>query len=939
MENADKVDRLFFQAKNGFSLESKGGFQDFLAAADHGLGTNALHRKIKQRGVSKLPANEESPLVTAVRGAVSEPRLFQMPMFPPIEQERPPAPMIASRSLPALALLDTELPALPLSRMETKLQLPLAWEMSLQAALQERRRIAAAENTSSTNANVIATHSAPPSPEAHTMPLHPHPEAQQPHTDPRLHPPEEYWRISPVPGGPRAVTPRSTVKPTRLLPLRESDSGPTYSYLGSSPTQLDAVSKLHWVSLNTPSMGTQRGGQSQRNSPPKKDTSPAARSLPASFLMPSARSMVIHGEAARPSESRTAALCRCTVPACPPAALTAARMAGVGSDGNSGTHAKGIVCAEANCTTCGGRIPEDVLEELAARRQRKIELTRQREASDSNAGGSSGQGQDGAMWTVPTLEEPPSSVPPLHLRRASDMSVGQPRGSVTWGQGQGQGGGTSPRSSSWMLPAIHEPQLGAMFDARLAGGAGAGQGAGASGIGGGAGGNGDAYNSNSPRRGRLDSLGNSMPRLSLGSVGHGRVSLVEFDPTDMPFEHTLRASFSLPTGSMVRRSSSVSLNPEDAETMRARRATRMRLDSSDNLVVVGEGTTSPSPEPASQRPPLRGVPRGRHRGKGKGKGKDAKAEAEAAAAAAATKQDEEDGDTVGPLGRAMRTLRQVKQATVGGLRARAMAMAEEQGDEGRDRIARKSVASFLADFCVLHPDQLVIFRHIFDLLDTDVDGLLTTRETLRGLRELNNFQISDREMKYVLALLDVLGPTNGSNLVDEFEDVFVSYADQKQRAAQKQPGVISFKVFALMCAFSERIVSLEPSLKAELNRMEPAEVRRRLLRCRRMFLAVSNSITLEELEVELRAGGLDEEEREVVMNHVRERKIEELSFLDYLAYMPLWMGIHHAILENPLDPRYAQYVGDSDHSLPTMGSAGTTATVTQDGQKKASMVA
>jgi hypothetical protein len=70
------------------------------------------------------------------------------------------------------------------------------------------------------------------------------------------------------------------------------------------------------------------------------------------------------------------------------------------------------------------------------------------------------------------------------------------------------------------------------------------------------------------------------------------------------------------------------------------------------------------------------------------------------------------------------------------------------------------------------------------------------------------------------------------------------------------------------------------------------------------MFAVSGALTLEELEVELRAGGLDDDDREAVLEHVRERNIEELSFLDYLAYMPLWLGIHHAIIDNPLAPHF-----------------------------------
>jgi hypothetical protein len=70
-----------------------------------------------------------------VRKTNSEPRFFLMPALPPIDQEQGNAGMLASRSMPALSLLDSQLPALATSHhVDTRLNLPPAWEMGLQGA-------------------------------------------------------------------------------------------------------------------------------------------------------------------------------------------------------------------------------------------------------------------------------------------------------------------------------------------------------------------------------------------------------------------------------------------------------------------------------------------------------------------------------------------------------------------------------------------------------------------------------------------------------------------------------------------------------------------------------------------------------------------------------------------------------------------------------------
>lgn len=63
----------------------------------------------------------------------------------------------------------------------------------------------------------------------------------------------------------------------------------------------------------------------------------------------------------------------------------------------------------------------------------------------------------------------------------------------------------------------------------------------------------------------------------------------------------------------------------------------------------------------------------------------------------------------------------------------------------------------------------------------------------------------------------------------------------------------------------------------------------------------NNSISIDQLCVDLRAGGVSfEHELEV-----REKlaHLQALDLLDFLTYVPLFIMIHESVVENPLDDR------------------------------------
>jgi hypothetical protein len=206
------------------------------------------------------------------------------------------------------------------------------------------------------------------------------------------------------------------------------------------------------------------------------------------------------------------------------------------------------------------------------------------------------------------------------------------------------------------------------------------------------------------RRNRLDSNNSIPPRLSLASVGHGRVSLIEGEGAHLDL--TLRSSFSCPSLPMMRRGSTVSV-ALDAPVAPQRKpmvmaGARRSVESTDSHAVVGEGTlptTKLHGDHTQRRAPLRAVPHGQHarfggrrRANRDGTSKDIEVTAE----------------SISP--KARRPMLGSRATAPSGLRARALALAAKEGDDGSARQPRQSVATFLSGFCVLQPEQLLMYQ-------------------------------------------------------------------------------------------------------------------------------------------------------------------------------------------------------------------------------------
>merc|ERR1711935_936923 len=162
------------------------------------------------------------------------------------------------------------------------------------------------------------------------------------------------------------------------------------------------------------------------------------------------------------------------------------------------------------------------------------------------------------------------------------------------------------------------------------------------------------------------------------------------------------------------------------------------------------------------------------------------------------------------------------------------------------------------------------------------DIALTPEELIYALKRVNKWCISKAEIKFIFYVLDLLG-----------EDA---------------SGYHDFKAFAAIAALSERVAPMEHLIKGFVDGADFDSLRKKLDRANDMFLNLFKeseerdnygAIDLDELEYVFRAGGLSNDEVEDILQALRENEMDPLTYLDYLAYIPMFIDIHAKIIENP----------------------------------------
>ncbi|KAM9311624.1 uncharacterized protein PAF06_009460 [Gastrophryne carolinensis] len=194
-------------------------------------------------------------------------------------------------------------------------------------------------------------------------------------------------------------------------------------------------------------------------------------------------------------------------------------------------------------------------------------------------------------------------------------------------------------------------------------------------------------------------------------------------------------------------------------------------------------------------------------------------------------------------------------------------------------ISRFEDFDFLAKYCIFSQEKLAEYKRAFEAVDTDKDGYLDCLQVLMALKEIVPANtLSDAEELYVYRILEIV-------------DYYVT------------DGLTDLRLFAVMASLAQKIAALDSFMRSLIDHMDFKALELKMYKAKQLFLCnidvESKSITVEQLLVELKAGGISREHEEAAQLQLSH--IKKLDILDFLTYLPLFVLIHNSVISNPLD--------------------------------------
>ncbi|KAM4614643.1 uncharacterized protein ACJ7VT_009910 [Polymixia lowei] len=123
-------------------------------------------------------------------------------------------------------------------------------------------------------------------------------------------------------------------------------------------------------------------------------------------------------------------------------------------------------------------------------------------------------------------------------------------------------------------------------------------------------------------------------------------------------------------------------------------------------------------------------------------------------------------------------------------------------------------------------------------------------------------------------------------------------------------GLTDLRLFAVIASLAQKIATMDEFMRSLISNMDFRSLEVKLLKAKQLFLfllegqaggavAQQGLISAEQLLVELKAGGIHQEQEAAIRQELQ--RMHSLDLLDFLAYLPLFVIIHRSIIANPLD--------------------------------------
>jgi hypothetical protein len=190
-----------------------------------------------------------------------------------------------------------------------------------------------------------------------------------------------------------------------------------------------------------------------------------------------------------------------------------------------------------------------------------------------------------------------------------------------------------------------------------------------------------------------------------------------------------------------------------------------------------------------------------------------------------------------------------------------------------------AVASVLSRMCVLSASKIARYRRVYEDLVTSTCGAMTDDQLRNGIQTVCGSTVKKVELDFVIEVLDLLqedGPFRSTG--------------------------VNFEQFMMAGELSACVVNLTPEIRKKINCEDLAERKRKAIM---MFFVDANedcTLSLTDLGVLMDAGRIDPRQKEVVLGNFAKHG-DSISLLEYLAHLPLFLDVHHDIVEHTLDGR------------------------------------
>jgi len=229
--------------------------------------------------------------------------------------------------------------------------------------------------------------------------------------------------------------------------------------------------------------------------------------------------------------------------------------------------------------------------------------------------------------------------------------------------------------------------------------------------------------------------------------------------------------------------------------------------------------------------------------------------------------------------------------------------AEEHRSDGRGRLGgtmnagdadgmhsqTSDILLFLDQYLLMEDDSMQRYKEAFTQCNIAYkeQKILILPEVVGALKVVHNNMISDKECQFCLMALDMI----------------------KQTGNGEKELVYNFHTFSVIASLSERLHRVGDLLEQHIQRLNFNDfetLQHKILRARAIFYLddiaqETGSMPFESLRNTCIAGQIDQGIPRVIIASLEAEDKQHMDFLDFLAYLPMFMGAHKTMTSRILD--------------------------------------